>query len=667
MKSIQLTVTDEWVLPIPLQQLDPTTTEMYLDCLSELIADYSKKMTTSDHVSIKSNLEHEYKIKIQKLLKKHKQELDMNTSSNTSSMTYLQQQHDFLQKQLTDERSSYRDTLNNEVKNIKEEEEGRTQRKISCVERDLSDMSERLNKQRDLYEEQLSEERKNRVKDKQSLSEEIEDKLRIDIKQMYNAELSTAAITIQQLKQQLESNETNTLKQEQLYKQLLTDKDSMTTSINDTSKHIKQLSKQIQPIVKMYTGSNEEKGTAGEQTIYNLLRDDSRYESAKIFDTSGDKECGDLHFHWNGLRCLIEVKNKKTITIDDMKKFDRDVRVSKESDKSINCAIFVSLISNNFPNRSRESIQIDHINSVPVIYTYVSDLSMLQYSIICLNNIVEKVSNDSGKFKKLLCYYQAYARNVTYYNGYFRKMIKTHESSIKSLKKEMNNLSILEEELSSNVEFCNITEDLSNDDSDADVAESVTDETESVTDETDVVNEQLDLSEDGLKKSKDKVVDYFINYSLKNSRNPTVADMIIYFNITSRTLLKKLGGIKSISTIAKNKYLSNIISANVINGLMMYKIANNCYPKRPILINKFIPQRVLTKIGYVLKCKKVMETVFQFIDEYVEKDIEEEEDAEEEEEEEDDIEEDAEDAENIVDDLPPIPRTSKIFRVVSHK
>ena len=127
-------------------------------------------------------------------------------------------------------------------------------------------------------------------------------------------------------------------------------------------------------------------------------------------------------------------------------------------------------------------------------------------------------------------------------------------------------------------------------------------------------NVSLDLSSSEIKNSINKVIDYFINFSLETKNNPTIADIIRYFNITTHILLNKLGGIKYISNTAKNKYLFMIIDDSTIENLKLYKNNNNNYPTRNELIKTFISKRQLTKIGYVLKCKKVIEYIYKYVD-----------------------------------------------------
>jgi hypothetical protein len=455
------------------------------------------------------------------------------------------------------------------------------------------------------YREQASQDKEQLEQERKQIADNITEQVRLTVEQRFKSDLAVAHNTIEHLKEQNKEHQLTINNSNELYKSMVSEKSYMSMGFASTDKTMKDLSEQIQPIINMYTGSNEEKGTAGEQTVMNILME-PKYESAKVFDTSGEAACGDIHFHWNDLRCLIEVKNKKTITLEDMKKFERDVRNCKESNKNINCAIFVSLCSGQYPGRSRETIQLDMINNVPVIYTYIANLDMLHYSIMCLNNLVKNTKTDSHTMETLMSYYNGYAKHVGKSITYFSKLIKSHETNIKSLKKEINQLTILDEDLASNTELYQVQE----------VSDLLIDEDEE--DSLDMGNEEktepLDLTAVGVDSSIDRVVDYYINQSLTQKKNPSIVDVIRHFNITTNILLRKLGGIKAIALRANKKYMTNMVSNDVVRRLKLYKIANGGYPKRVELIRDYISHRQLVKIGYVFKGKKIMEAVYAHVE-----------------------------------------------------
>ena len=712
-KTVELTVTNDYSLPPSISTLTPSSTEMYLDCIDTLLTEYAGVSNEHELASLTSSLELKYHKLESSLTSKHKKLMQSSIIKHSSIVATYEDKirclqdtkSDDIQKALNKARSEF----NDELQDWKTQQQRSLELKLQCSEHELglkekmirselnaqTEMNHKLqqdlktiidekkamdlahreqleqeriqiaknitervkmvatqqiksdlavahntiehlkeqNKEQQLsisnaaelshsllsekdtiyqkYREHMEQEQDRMEQERKKISDDITETVRLTLEQQYKSDLAVANSTIKHLREQNKEQQVAISNATDLAKSVSSEKEAITLGIASTDKTVKDLSDQIQPILNMYTGSNEEKGAAGEQTVMNLLLE-PKYESAKVFNTSGEAACGDIHFHWNDLRCLIEVKNKKTITVEDMKKFERDVRSCKESNKNINCAIFVSLRSGQYPGRSRELIQLDTINNVPVIYTYTSNLDMLHYSIMCLNNLVKSTKTDSHTMETLMSYYNGYAKHVASSITYFSKLIKNHETNIKSLKKEMNKLTILDEDLASNTEFYQLQEG-----SDLVIADS-DDETDdvSLTTSNDVEETApLDLTVTGIESSINIVIDYYINHSLKYKANPSISDMVRHFNITTHTLLKKLGGIKSISTKAKDKYLTQMVSDDVVRRLKLYKIENGTYPKRVELIRDYISQRHLTKIGYVLKRKKIMDSIHKHVEE----------------------------------------------------
>lgn len=632
-KTVGLFVTDGYVLPASIASLTPSSTVMYLDCIDGLLTEYASTINELEVSTLTSALELKYHKLESNLTIKNKDLMRASTAKHINVVT----SYDARIKELQDTVDRAEETIQIEINKAKvqfakelavcNEAHNRT----TALDREFVDHAQKLKSQMIISELNIQTEKNTKLqvelrsaveeKDAMTISyrarldqeriqitDSITEQVKLSATRQLKSDLAVAHNTIEHLKEQTKEHQLAMCNTNELYKSLVSDKAYVSLGIASTDKTVKDLSDQIQPIINMYTGSNEEKGLAGEQTVMNILME-PKYESAKVFDTSGESACGDIHFHWNDLRCLIEVKNKKTITLEDMKKFERDVRNCKESTKNINCAIFVSLCSNQYPGRSMETIQLDTINNVPVIYTYVANLDMLHYSIMCLNKLVKNTNTDSHTMETLMSYYNGYVKHVSKSITYFSKLIKSHETNIKSLKKEINQLTILDDDLSSNVEFYQVQENMNLLNTNGDESDESDDSI--INTET---TESLDLSVTKLDASVDRVVDYYISNSLTRKRNPSIHDMIKHFNITTNTLLKKLGGIKSISTKAKNKYMTNSVSNDVVRRLKLYKIANGCYPKRVELVRDYISHRQLVKIGYVFKSKKIMDAVYAHVE-----------------------------------------------------
>lgn len=129
------------------------------------------------------------------------------------------------------------------------------------------------------------------------------------------------------------------------------------------------------------------------------------------------------------MRCLIEVKNKKLITIDDVNKFIRDIELSD----NINCGIFVTLQTAIIPGKSRDVIQFDIIKNIPVIYTFVSSPKDINYAISCLEKIMSFTINSDDNTKCLLTYFTSYYNDV-------QANIKDIEGAIVQNKKDLKKL-----------------------------------------------------------------------------------------------------------------------------------------------------------------------------------------------------------------------------------
>ena len=192
---------------------------------------------------------------------------------------------------------------------------------------------------------------------------------------------------------------------------------------------ISDIKTSLQPVLKFYGEDNYSKGKAGEQTIINYLNQNDRFTDAIITDKSKTAESGDIYFRWNKMRCLIEVKNKKLITIDDVNKFIRDIELSD----NINCGIFVTLQTAIIPGKSRDVIQFDIIKNIPVIYTFVSSPKDINYAISCLEKIMSFTINSDDNIKCLLTYFTSYYNDV-------QANIKDIEGAIVQNKKDLKKL-----------------------------------------------------------------------------------------------------------------------------------------------------------------------------------------------------------------------------------
>lgn len=172
--------------------------------------------------------------------------------------------------------------------------------------------------------------------------------------------------------------------------------DASTNDIKD------YLSTNLADVTKFFRGTNNDKGTLGEQLIENIIIS-RKFTNSELQCTSKNPDEGDFLFKWGKLNCLIEVKNKKTITVEDREKFESNVKTS-----NVNSGIFISLQTYKFGPQIRECISFTTINEKPVFYVYLpANLSeTIDYPILCLKAHVENSNienaDDINEMMKLL-------------------------------------------------------------------------------------------------------------------------------------------------------------------------------------------------------------------------------------------------------------------------
>ena len=202
---------------------------------------------------------------------------------------------------------------------------------------------------------------------------------------------------------------------------------------------IDEINNTLKPIVRFYSKSTEEKGTAGEKFIYNILTTSERYVGAIVEDTSGLAKHSDLLFKWKQMKCIIEVKNKVTLRREDIEKFERDIDASVIS-SNINCAMFISLQTDIFPSRSRNIVQFDYYNNILVSYLYLSSISDIHYAICCMDKLILSVTTNDEQTTKLIKHFTNYHALVTSTKTFYEKQIVSKNKEISQLTKLIRQL-----------------------------------------------------------------------------------------------------------------------------------------------------------------------------------------------------------------------------------
>jgi len=147
----------------------------------------------------------------------------------------------------------------------------------------------------------------------------------------------------------------------------------------------------INPLLKYFQCDNMiDKGNKGENMAIQILK--KYYNNAVIKDVSGEAHSGDIHFTLDNMKCLIEVKREKTISSKDIPKFLDDV---KTQCSNINCALFISLETENIPKRG--SFYIEVICNIPVLYLYLYNNDCIKHAINILQSLTHTFSMKTKK------------------------------------------------------------------------------------------------------------------------------------------------------------------------------------------------------------------------------------------------------------------------------
>jgi len=366
-----------------------------------------------------------------------------------------------------------------------------------------------------------------------------------------------------------------------------------------------QLTSLLTPVAKFYSGSNSEKGNGGENIIHNILLSSENYNDAIIEDVSGQTACGDIYFAWRQLKCMIEVKNKKTITKEDMSKFDRDVTELSNA-KKINCAMMISLQTNIFPSQNRNYIRLSIIENTPVIYSYLSNMNDIHYAISCLEQVVMSNAVANNRSIKMINYFLNYYEYMKLSQGNLEKTITNKQRELKGLFKQLDTVNKSIEGMTH--DYISVSSSLAqpqeeNTDEDAPPANTQTTE---VDDDEKVPS--IDIKDE--KQSTNTIIQTIINRSILG-KSVSISELVSLFKITP-SYLEKLGGYKNIILEARNKYTSTIITKPIVEKLLSYKKENSSYPSRAFITKNIITDASLRKLAKVVKTKTILEYIFDY-------------------------------------------------------
>jgi hypothetical protein len=576
--------------------------------------------------ALKERLEDEYE----------KKAAAMRTASN-AKLRDLEEEHE---RRLTEAKASWQARLNKD----KEEE---IMYVSSKFEKQIKDLTEQIAKMRNLEEEceKRSAEQKAMIqskllKDKEEeiayMSNKFEQQTK-ELKEYYN-KLSNDIREEANMKQRaierelaektlindsfLQSQSMNASLQEQLEDikkatmkgcDVVSDIRTLSQKSDEHSSKFEQITELLKPVAKFYGGSNSEKGNGGENIIRDILLTSEHYNDSIIEDVSGQTASGDIYFQWRQLKCMIEVKNKKIITKEDMSKFERDV-IELSNSKRINCAMMISLQTNIFPSQTRNYIRLSIIENTPVIYSYLSHMNEIHYAISCLEQVVMSNAVANNRSIKMITYFLNYYEYMKLSQSNLEKTITNKQRELKGLFKQLDTVNKSIEGMTH--DYISISSSLSQpqeENTDDDLSESSPNTKNNITssaieDDDDEKIEPLNLADE--KQSRSTIIQIIIHRSILG-KPITINDITRLFKITP-SYIEKLGGHKTLVFEARDKYTSTIITKSVIEKLNSYKKENSSYPSRAFIIKNIIPDASLRKLAKVVKTKSILEYIFGF-------------------------------------------------------
>lgn len=165
---------------------------------------------------------------------------------------------------------------------------------------------------------------------------------------------------------------------------------------NEVTARLDELSARLDPIDRIFNGSlSSAKGRYSEEFIMSYLST-GRYAAGRVEFMAKTTGQGDLWYvNAAGQTILIEIKNKRVITAEDIEKFDRDVRAAYEQGQ-ISAALFISLDAQRFPSLASDVLNYRMISGCPTIHAFIEQLGTLDVAISALETIVTHTAQCSA-------------------------------------------------------------------------------------------------------------------------------------------------------------------------------------------------------------------------------------------------------------------------------
>ena len=416
----------------------------------------------------------------------------------------------------------------------------------------------------------------------------------------HSAELSALRETIEQYKKAAslarEDLERAQVEVRQIRADTARQLDRYTVNLSEQKAAIKNLSDQfaakMEPVNKFFGGTNSEKGTGGEYIIYNMLVTESRYTDALVEDVHGQTAKGDILFKWRKIACMFEVKNKQVLTNADMEKFERDVK-SLAANNTINCAVFVSLLTGVFPGRTRDIMQVDICERIPVIYLNLDiqsgKYSNLHYAIACLEQLV-KISGSAGdNVKKLTGHFNNFYIYLQAQNDYFTRQVSDCKQALKraEIAFELNRRTF--DGLKIDYELFGSDDDQDNQQHDEQQQHNNDQQQHDQLNTGQPNYKTINLSD--LAESKIQIKKIILDL-LRDGQTLTADRLLNKLKISAEEL-KLFGGFKTVIDEVKNDYYKFIINNDVVAKIKKFRLEN----KRDILRKELVQYKIIGEVA----------------------------------------------------------------------
>ena len=460
----------------------------------------------------------QYDIKIKQLI--HDNEKDIAALRNKYS-NEVQLETERLNQQLM-EQVKHNTALQKKIESEREQQSNQYDIKIKQIiqdnEKDIAALRNKYSNDVQLETERLNQQLMEQIKQNTILNKKIEN----EREQIYTLTDKIRKDVMTEL------YDRNTLEKELVKNEI---KDSYITTINQLENRINEMKNEMKEkeqclldvgkIVKYYEFENTSvKGAKGEHKVQEIIK--SLYKTSIITDTSGTPHAGDLRLTIDNLNCLIEVKNKKYVSEDDVKKFLSDVDTNK---KLINCALFISLESENIPTKGNFHIEI--INTMPVIYIYKYDNSSISFAIESLFFFIDKFSKLTKKSLKDEEVSTGIVNVIKNTNKTIKKESARINTIIKHLERQVSQLQITKKNLIAdniNIQtfFNNVEIEIESDSPD---------EKEEKEEDPKTSNDDFKYSEEDMLKIK--------NWIITNKKKPTRVNLASILEITQYEVDKR--------------------------------------------------------------------------------------------------------------------------------